>query len=73
MFEKCYDDFWQFLDLSKLTDDIDSNRIIDQTEVTLNEISKSYFVNGKSRNRIENYSDTLHKVRLLVNEFINST
>jgi hypothetical protein len=38
MFEKCYDDFWQFLDLSKLTDDYGFHLIVAKDRFSANTV-----------------------------------
>ncbi|MHA1935106.1 MAG: hypothetical protein ACW97A_07465, partial [Candidatus Thorarchaeota archaeon] len=49
--------------LVKLTDDIDVDDMVDQTEVTLSEISESYFGKKTDPPRIINYLETLDDVK----------
>ena len=49
--------------LVKLTDDIDIDRVIEQSEVTLSEILESYFGIRTDQPRIINYLETLNAIK----------
>lgn len=57
--------------LAKLTDEIDIDRLIEQTEVTLSEISESYFGTNTDSLRIINYQKILADVKSKVGDSMN--